>query len=316
MKRAIFLLAILCILFGCKKKEKEGGKLECTMTYNILNNTKVGNNIKANNEIMIDRYSQFGDYITSITPSRFVGKFLHIRLTNWHEGMDQHFNIDFFNNQLDLASPQRLADFSNNSSVSFTPEGINVSDKKELIYFIAVCLFLYQEFELPVQYESFSGKILQYLNCEGGVNNNFDGIFIGAERTGCFVKASHENFMAPIFDQNWPGFTGNCPVTGHTYVFGNTDSTFIFDNGPDGTQTNNNPMGQPGYIIRSSNFNPITISAIPVGETKTIKGTMSFNTTDLIQIYAGKDNIPYTMDDYFVYAPNFWERISVTLESY
>jgi hypothetical protein len=41
---------------------------------------------------------------------------------------------------------------------------------------------------------------------------------------------------------------------------------------------------------------------------------MSFNTTDLIHIYAGADNIPYTADDIFVYAPYFWERISVILE--
>jgi hypothetical protein len=43
---------------------------------------------------------------------------------------------------------------------------------------------------------------------------------------------------------------------------------------------------------------------------------MSFNITDLIQIYAGQDNIAYTFDDIFVYAPNFWERISVSLEYY
>jgi hypothetical protein len=30
--------------------------------------------------------------------------------------------------------------------------------------------------------------------------------------------------------------------------------------------------------------------------------------------YAGNDNIPYTFDDWFTYAPNFWERINVRLE--
>jgi len=43
---------------------------------------------------------------------------------------------------------------------------------------------------------------------------------------------------------------------------------------------------------------------------------MNFNITELIQIYAGKDNIPYTFDDVFVYAPKFRERISVILNTY
>jgi hypothetical protein len=40
---------------------------------------------------------------------------------------------------------------------------------------------------------------------------------------------------------------------------------------------------------------------------------MTYCINNLIQIYAGQDNIPYTSDDIFVYAPNFWERLSVSL---
>jgi len=112
-----------------------------------------------------------------------------------------------------------------------------------------------------------------------------------------------------------PFLSGNYPVRAHSYVFGNTDSTFIFYSDQH-VSTVDNPQGQIGYIVRSNKYNTITISAIPDEETKTIKGTMSFNTTDLIQLYAGQDNIPYTYDDIFVYAPNFWERISVSLEYY
>jgi len=74
-------------------------------------------------------------------------------------------------------------------------------------------------------------------------------------------------------------------------------------------------MAQGGYIIRSNKFTPISIQKIPDGETRTISGTMTFNSTDLIQIYAGKDNVPYTSDDIFVYSPKFWERLSVSLTS-
>jgi len=42
---------------------------------------------------------------------------------------------------------------------------------------------------------------------------------------------------------------------------------------------------------------------------------MTFDINNLIQIYAGADNIPYTSDDIFVYAPRFWERLSVNLSA-
>ena len=124
--------------------------------------------------------------------------------------------------------------------------------------------------------------------------------------------------MSPIFDEHWTdkivnGFPGNFPEWPKTIVLGNTDSTFIYSS--TGT-SKDDPLGSGGDIIRSNKFNSITLKAIPEGETKTITGIMTFNTTDLIQIYAGKDNIPYTYDDVFVYAPKFWERISVSLNSY
>jgi hypothetical protein len=45
-----------------------------------------------------------------------------------------------------------------------------------------------------------------------------------------------------------------------------------------------------------------------------MNGILSINTQDLIQVYAGADNVPYTRDDIFVYAPRFWERISSRLD--
>lgn len=311
MKKLMYLLAILSILSGCKK---EGGQLICTMAYNIASTKKNELNAKSNNDLMSDRYDQFGDFITSITPDRFIGKFLHLTLSNQFLSEWELF-IDFFDNQLDIADPIRLADFSNNSSVSFNPEAVNIREDALLHYFMVVCLFFYQEFELPEQYESFQGGALQFLNFDGGIGPNFDGYTMGAEKIGRFVRASHEDFIAPIFDPNWTGFQGNYPVEAHNYVFGNTNSTYLFYS-DDQIRTVNNPMGQTGYIVRSNNYIPTTISMIPAGETRTIRGIMSFNTTDLIQIYAGADNIPYTSDDIFVYAPNFWERISVILEYY
>ena len=283
------------------------------MTYDLSNTKKTELYTKSNNELTSNRYTQFGDFITSITPDRFIGKFLHLRLSNRFLS-EWELNIDFFDNNLDMADPMRLADFSNNSTVMFTPEEVNIRDDAFLHYFMIVCLYFYQEFELPEQYEDFSGNSLQYFNFDGGIGSNFDNPTMGSEKVGCFVRASHENLLAPIFDPNWEG-DGNYPVTAHHYIFGNTDSTFVFYPEEQQERSVDNPMADYNvYIVRSNKYTPITIERIPEGETRTIRGIMSFNTTDLIHIYAGADNIPYTSDDIFVYSPNFWERISVILE--
>jgi hypothetical protein len=177
----------------------EGGKLVCNMTYNTANEMSVSSRTKAYSTS--DRYTQFGDYITSVTPNKFLIKFLSLKLcSTWK-------------NQ----------------------------------------------------------------------NNNLE-----------------------IIDNNKIDWT-------KTIVLGNTDSTFIYSS--NGT-SKDDPLGTKGLIIRSNKFNSITLKAIPEGEMRTITGIMTYYINDLIQIYAGKDNIPYTYDDVFVYAPRFWERISVSLNSY
>ena len=115
------------------------------------------------------------------------------------------------------------------------------------------------------------------------------------------------------FNENWTGFNGNFPEIPHATVFGNTDSTFIFSSTG---ISKDDPMGCAERIIRSNKFNSIKLQSIPEGETRTITGVMTFDTNGLIQVYAGKDNIPYTSDDIFVYAPRYWERISIDLTSY
>jgi hypothetical protein len=306
MKKLLWIISLVIILSGCKK---EGGKLICTMKYTLSSEKKTEHNTKSYTEVKSENYTQFGDFITSITPDRFIGKFLHLNLSN--KFLDEwECGIDFFDNHLEISDLRRLADFSNNATVSFTPEDVNIRKDAYLHYFMAICLFWYQEFQLPEEYESVHIQHLQ-LN---GVSNNFDGHTMGGEKFGTLIKADNLGFTEPIFNRTWPEQDDRLPG-GHNFFFGNTDSTFVFYT-EDDISTIDNPMGQPGYIIRSNNYTPTTIKKIPEGETRTIQGTMSFNTTDLIHIYAGVDNIPYTSDDVFVYAPRFWERISVTLEYY
>lgn len=318
MKKTLYLLIII-FLAGCSKKE--GGKLVCNMTYNLSNETQSSLHAKAYSTS--ERYTQFGDYITSVTPHKFLIKFLHLTLCDkW--GNQNNFIAIIDNNKLDWTSTDRIADFSENSTVSIAIDG-NIATNIEMIYLVSFPMFYYQEFELPEQYSGFTINMAGPNNLAclffGGGNIDYpaanDGI--GGIKVGRIVKGGNNPFMAPIFDENWidvlilNGFPGNFPGWPQTTVFGNTSSTFIYHS--NGTSIDD-PMGNGGDIIRSNKFNPITLRAIPEGETKTITGIMTFNTTDLIQIYAGKDNIPYTYDDVFVYAPKFWERISVSLNSY
>jgi hypothetical protein len=317
MKRAIYLL-IIVFLYGCSKNE--GGKLVCSMTYNLTSQTS---ELIKKKSLSIskaystnDRYTQFGDYIASITPSVFIIKFLDLRLCSaWENQMNNLAIID--NNDFSWSSTERIADFSNNATVNMNISG-TIKKDLEMIYLVSVPMFYYQEFELPEQYYSFnvdSGlNNLTYLSFGG---NNIDyptaNGGIGGIKEGCLVKGSNSPLTAPIFDGNWTGFDGNFPEIPHITVFGNTDSTFIFSS--DGI-SKDDPMGCAEVIIRSNKFNSIKLQAIPEGETKTITGVMTFDTNGLIQIYAGKDNIPYTSDDIFVYVPRYWERISVSLNSY
>jgi len=311
--KKIFYSLIIIFLASCSKNE--GGKLVCTMTYNLANEKSMVYKIK--DASISDRYTQFGDYITSVTPSNFIIKFLHLKLCSTWENQNSNLEI-IDNNKFAWSSTERIGDFSRNNTVDINIDG-NIANDVDMIYLVSIPMFYYQEFELPEQYSGFTVNMagtndLTYLNF-GGYNIDYPAASggIGGIKEGRIVKGSNNPLMAPIFDENWIGFEGNFPEWPRTTVFGNTDSTFIFYS--TGTSIDD-PLGTGGYIIRSNKFNSITLHAIPDGETKTITGTMTFNTTDLIQIYAGEDNIPYTSDDIFVYATKFWERLSISLASY
>jgi hypothetical protein len=100
-------------------------------------------------------------------------------------------------------------------------------------------------------------------------------------------------------------------------IFGNTESSFVVNpNGETVSLSEDCPIAEPGHdlTIRSHKYTNMVFNQPGEGQTAVMDGTLSFNTLDLIQVYAGTDNIPYTHDDIFVYAPKFWERINSKLE--
>ncbi len=308
MRKLIYLLVILSFFSGCKKKES--GKITYNISYtNSAKESKAENSyskLKNTTGKSDSLYTQFGDYITSLSPGRFTAKFLGIRFNDESEIVNDGHILQLFDNNIPFDAAERYADFSNNSSVSGTPrldgtvgsDGLFVDKEINFIYFIFKVIYFYQEVELPVQYDSII--LSQFNQMYNNINYSSDSVI-----SGNMLKVDYFPLIAPLTSV----YTFPCPGE---FVFGNTDSTYI------STTESGNPIfggniGMP--IIRSNKYSSFTLYNPEEGETLNIKTVMNFNYTDLIQVYAGADNIPFTSDDVFVYAPNFWERLSVQVTS-
>jgi len=246
-----------------------------------------------------NRYTQFGTYITSLTPYIFKAS---IRMMNYQDYWDITSDKTHGISYLGENEEYLYVDFSNNQEVSITPtlysrdlHGDRIFGQKQVTfnYFNFVPQYLYQEVELPSEYTNLHLNQVDYLP---------------SARFGNILKINNDDLLRDIIS------------TGFTFVFGNTDYTYIFNEdhqviGP----SENNPFGDDGSgfsgaIIRSSNYTPVTVTMPDEDQTITMYSTVSFNTQDLIQVYSGNDNIPFTSDDVFVYAPYYWERVKVKLE--
>jgi len=303
MKRFICLLVILSVISGCKKKDK-GGNMLFKMQYT----TTTGKSVSPKGSDSL--YTEFGDYITSITPSHFSGKFQMLGFQDAINPTDNNTNMLLFIDGSQAADdPNRIADFSNNAVVHFSPDlrgiqddhGLFTNEQINFIYFYFDVLYFYQEAALPPQYDTLN------IDMFNGQYNN-DNITSDLVKVNNILKIKHFALISKIFNltHGWPS----------AYIFGNCDSTFVFNTeGNNVPNSVNWPFGGNTMlqIIRSNKYNMVTINTPGEGETVQMTATICFNTKNLIQIYAGQDNVPYTSDDVFIYAPNFWERIIANL---
>jgi len=234
----------------------------------------------------IPYYKEINDFLKSI-PSDFVTKnpnFYCLRLKE-NEGSISNYKPPF------------RKDFDHPVMFGRLRDGILEGKSIDFIYFFFMPYYLYQEIPLPSEYE---GVPLDSWLSQGNavVENNV-------------LKTRHDPLIRPVFP-NQP------PALEMYFYFGNTDSTFVVNPNHEEVPTSkDNPMMYPStraLIIRSHRYVNTTYHAPDAGEILTMKGIVSFNTTNIIQVYAGADNIPYTSDDVFVYAPKFWERISSRLD--
>jgi hypothetical protein len=306
MKKVVSILSIMLVLVGCKE---EWGSIALNMQYNCEKPLEKGMFQIKDSETL---YTQYGDYITSITPTVFIGKFLDMRLFNFSQGSNMwNYGFNIIDNNTPIEDPNRLADFINQSNVNFNldPNVLPADENGEFNILVFLNLFYFQEFDLLSQYENIT---LMHLGLEPGVfDYNFDGQFVNGCRNGVNVKCGSDFLMYPIFDSTLSGFSTEKIIK--CFVFGSSDSTYTYFSNTMNQHSIDNPLGQYGYILRSSAFNTIILEKPEDGESTIINGSMNFDTENIIQIYAGADNIPYTSDDVFIYAPKFWERLSVTM---
>jgi hypothetical protein len=293
MKHLTILLICTLLLVGCKKEKYGNVHQQIRATSSQLSEKVTP--LKGAQEL---KYSQFGDFITSLTPSGFVGDLYAARFVT-----DSIVSNDVNMMTLAIADLQNgidplSADFSNNATIPVIPvlNGVNtiVTNEdgqgtffKEDVTF--KMLWLGMELKLTVTLpEAYTDVSL----------NQFQGISDHSEKQGNVLTTS----LGPLNQiLGIPALNSN----GLTIYFGMTDNTFFSD----GSMMGN----APGVFIRSANYTEWTMIPPLPEETKTYVSTIWFVNDNIIHIYAGADNIPYTEDDIIVLEPEFWERIYINV---
>jgi len=300
MKKLIYIFTFIVLFISCKK---EIGKVlyyieftteEISLKKGSLNTDSI--------------YTQFGDYITSLTPYKFTAHIWTIgyidkvlEFSNNNANMLQYMEQNL--EKLSFDDPFRYVDFSNNNIVSFDPviygrlkDNLFEEPEIDFKYFYFIPFSLYQEVQLPSQYQNVQ------LN------------MFGAPIIDNVLKVKHWEMVRKIFPNANIGYNEYCELY---FIFGNTDSTFVVnENGEYVGLSENCPIAEPenDLTIRSDKYVNMIFNSPIDGGTVVMNGILSFNTKNLIQVYAGDDNVPYTSDDIVVYAPKFWERIYSRLD--
>ena len=303
MKQLLCLLIISLIFISCKKNT---GKILYKINF-IDHEISSRKGLAMKKESLgSDRYTQFGDYILSITPKIFTARvwtigYIDTVLDRSNNSANMLQYIEQNADKLSRDDPSRSINFSDNNIVSFDPviygkvnnDGQFEDAQIDFKYFYFIPDRLYQELQLPSEYQNVTLDMFP----SGSVSDNM-------------LKINHNEILTKLFP--------NAGTIGNLYlIFGNTDSTFVVNpNGENVGFSEDCPIAEPGHdlTIRSHKYVNMIFNQSAEGETTVMNGILSINIQDLIQVYAGNDNVPYTRDDILVYAPRFWERISSRLE--
>ena len=114
-----YSLLILLSLAGCKK---EKGEIVVNFKYTASGVQQKSAYSEAGRkfvqEASDDYYGQFGSYIMSLSPTKFTAKFRTIRFQD-NRDEQKRAMLELINNNAPVNAPERFADFTNNSVVSF-----------------------------------------------------------------------------------------------------------------------------------------------------------------------------------------------------
>lgn len=289
---------------SCKKKQdNHHSVVTCSIKYSRFDTIP---GFAFDTTVPPETYTGFGKYITSITPSLFKAKFNNIRFqSDWYR--DTSVLMEMLDNNTSFTAPERFANFTNGSVVTFVPKiwwvnKTNIATEDKLVffkYFYWQIYWFYQELELPAAYQHVNLREFQ-------TEFNYTLDKGDTAQKGTQLHSDHFPFLTGLFGTP----PGGLPWT---YCFGNTDSNFIFNMACQSVgASKDNPGGgtEVSPIVRSNQYEPLSFH---YSETKDMKVSVAvtFDYQNLIQVYAGNDNIPYTGDDVFLYAPKFWNRLKV-----
>ena len=285
MKQVFVLLLIVLLFTGCEDNRYGNVRHQLKLTTEQLNQ-----NVKSMKSEQYLKYTQFGDFITSITPTSFIAEF------DWFAYYYQNANEDYMS-LIDLTHNEGLsADFSNNSTISVIPmlggsvytnaDGQGQYFKHDVTFKkLVIQMNLKQVIELPIEY---SNVHLTQFDMHGGGFAEQNGNVLTTEIFPLNQIVEELKVLCPSM---W-------------IVFGGTENTYI-----DSCQIIEGLSMPPTYQIKSYKFNEWTLTPPSPDQTKTVVSTLGFNNENIIHVYAGADNIPYTSDDIVVLEPNYWERI-------
>jgi hypothetical protein len=265
MKPNHFLFLTFCAILFLYSCENSKGKV----SYNIKFTTQSivlskSNSYKIANTDTREHYTQFGNYITSLTPTKFTAKLWTLGYID--KVMKQNSNeanmlqyIEQNSYKLGFDDPSRIVDFSNNSIVNFNPVlygRVNTTNQFEdktinFIYFYFIPINLYQEIQLPIEY--YNIQLSMFSN--NAISNNV-------------LKVNHNEMLQKIFP------TAN--ISNNIYfIFGNTDSTFIVNkNGEKVELSSNCPIATPGnsLVVRSNKYTNMNFTSPSIDENKVMSG--------------------------------------------
>ena len=302
MKHACLFLTII-LLAGC---QKEGSDVKYRTVYTSSSRSPGLKKSSMSKKAPEAFYIQYRDFVRTISPDKVTAKLNTIRFLdrkNTDPGMQTMIEIIGVNWPSD--DERRFADFKNGNAIEVVPEmfgnvdndGWFVDENIKLKYlFILPQEFIF-EYDMSDQFED--------------VQFHLPGVF--NEKQGSLMKCSMDALLYQVDDY---GLDAQNAKVLRGFIFGETDSTYLVNPENMSPQDVTELITQsfPQYSLRSGNYvSPVLTPPIP-GEPKVITTTISFDTENIIQHYAGVDNIPYTFDDVFVLEPAFWERFSVKID--